>query len=104
MATHPEPSALGAPPQKAPSRRLGVLRFQQQVHAIDHLIYDYDPHGTGSSPDDPNPAYEGAAVEVMRALRDAEVGRGDAGDAIRSVIPKAGHELVAKIIEAWSGN
>jgi len=89
---------------KAPSRRTGLLRFREQVSAIDELIYDYDPRGTGSAPGDLDDAYEGVAVDVMRVLRDAESRGNDAGSAVRTVLPKAGHELVKRIVQAWDDN
>lgn len=93
-----EPSALPGPPHKAPSRRLGVLRFQHQVNAIDDLLHDHDPQHVNDRPDD---AYEGAAIEIMRALRDAESNDEDYADAIRSVVPQAAPDLIARIIAAW---
>ena len=80
---------------------MGVLRFREQVSAIDELIYDYDPHGTGSAPGDIDDAYEGVAVDVMRVLRDAATRGNDAASAVRHVVPKASHELVDRIVRAW---
>lgn len=104
MASHLEPSSLDAAPHRAPSRRLGVARFRDQVRAIDELIYDYDPDGTGSTPEDSADAYEGVAVDVMRVLRDAEIGGDDKASAVREVVPRASHELIRRIVEAWDSN
>ena len=101
MTSQLEPSSLPGPPEKAPRRRRGVLRFRHQVNAIDELIYDYDPNGTGSTAGDPDDAYEGLAVEVMRVLRDAETNGEDQAEAVRGAIPRAPHELVTRIVQAW---
>ena len=83
---------------------MGVLRFREQVSAIDELIYDYDPHGTGSAPGDIDDAYEGVAVDVMRVLRDAEIRGNDQASAVRHIVPKASSELVRRIVKAWDEN
>ena len=101
MSSQPDPTTTADVPTKRTNRRLGVLRFRQQVSAIDELIYDYDPLGTGSSPDDVDDAYEGLSVELMRVLRDAEIMETDAALAVRTVVPKASRELVTRIVEAW---
>ena len=97
MTSHLEPSSADGPPAKAPSRRLGVLRFQHQVSAIDDLLHAHDPHRAGDAED----AYDGVAVEVMRVLRDADGQGDDYAEAIRQVVPDAGSDLLAKIIVAW---
>ncbi len=102
MTSHVEPSALPSTPQKAPSRRLGVLRFQHQVNAIDELIHDYDPISAGTAPGDPEDAYEGLSVNVMKVLRDAEISGGDPAEAVRATVPRASHELVTRIVDAWN--
>ena len=101
MSSQPDPTTTADSPGKRTNRRLGVLCFRQQVSAIDELIYDYDPLGTGSSPDDVDDAYEGLSVELMRVLRDAEIMETDAALAVRTVVPKASRELVTRIVEAW---
>lgn len=99
MTSQPESPAPSGP--TVPGRRFGVLRFQHQVNAIDDLIYDYDPSGTGSAPDDEDDAYEGLSVAVMRVLRDAETSGGDQAQAVHGVVARASHELVTRIVQAW---
>lgn len=101
MTSQPEPSAPGGQEHALPGRRFGVLRFQRQVNAIDDLIYDYDPSGTGSAPGDEDDAYEGLSVAVMRVLRDAEIRGGDQAQAVHGVVARASRELVTRIVQAW---
>lgn len=97
----PQPESSAPSGQTVPGRRFGVLRFQHKVNAIDDLIYDYDPSGTGSAPGDEDDAYEGLSVAVMRVLRDAEISGGDQVQAVHGVVARASRELVTRIVQAW---
>ena len=101
MTSHLEQSPAGTPAPKAPSRRRGLVRFREQVNAIDELIHDHDPIGTGGSSGDQDDPYEGCAVEVMKVLRDAEIAGGGSASEVRGVIPRASVELVTRIVQAW---
>ena len=104
MTSNVEPSALPSARHKAPSRRSGVLRFQHQVNAIDELIHDHDPLAAETASGDAEDVYEGLSVEIMRVLRDAETAGADMLEAVRALVPRASHELLTRIVQAWDEN